>query len=244
MPTVAISPIPKLQFFDSNGDPLSGGLLYTYKVGTTTPKATYADATGDVGVLNTNPVVLNSRGEPTDGSVFLLTDENYKFVLKTSAGATIWTVDNFGFASPTFQDVTVTDDLTVGGTLTASGGINVGQLLCFDVCGESTTLTTGTAKRTFRIPKACSILNVWASLTTASSSGLPTFDINDDGTSILGANKLSIDANEETSTTATTATTIANPTIAADSKMTIDCDVAGTGATGAKVYLEVAYTAA
>ena len=243
MPTVALCPVPKLQFFDSNGDPLSGGKVFTYVVGTSTKKATYTDATGNS--ANTNPIILDSRGEC---SAWLLTDANYKFILSPSTDsdpptAPLWTVDNFGFASPTFQDVTVTDDLTVGGTLTASGGINVGQLLCFDVCGESTTLTTGTAKRTFRIPKACSILNVWASLTTASSSGLPTFDINDDGTSILGANKLSIDANEETSTTATTATTIANPTIAADSEMTIDCDTAGTGATGAKVYLEVAYSA-
>ena len=243
MPTVALCPVPKLQFFDSNGDPLSGGKVFTYVVGTSTKKATYTDATGNS--ANTNPIILDSRGEC---SAWLLTDANYKFILSPSTDsdpptAPLWTVDNFGFASPTFQDVTVTDDLTVGGTLTASGGINVGQLLCFDVCGESTTLTTGTAKRTFRIPKACSILNAWASLTTASSSGLPTFDINDDGTSILGANKLSIDANEETSTTATTATTIANPTIAADSEMTIDCDVAGTGATGAKVYLEVAYSA-
>ena len=242
MPTVAISPIPKLQFFDSNGDPLSGGLLYTYKVGTTTPKATYADATGDVGVLNTNPVVLNSRGEPTDGSVFLLTDENYKFVLKTSAGATIWTVDNFGFASPTFQDVTVTDDLTVGGVLTASGGINVGQWLCFAQASQTTALTTGTAKATFRLP-ACTILAVRASLVTASSSGNPTFDINDDATSILGANKLSIDANEKTSTTATTATSIANATVADDSEITFDIDTAGTGAAGWAIYLKITWTA-
>src|SRR3990167_389622 len=118
MPTVAIAPFPKVQFFDSNGDPLTGGLLYTYTVGTTTPQATYADNTGDVGSLNTNPVVLDSRGE---ANVWLLTSANYKFVLKTAAGATIWTVDGLGYASPTFEDVTVTDTLTVGGVLTASG---------------------------------------------------------------------------------------------------------------------------
>ena len=238
MPTVAISPIPKLQFFDSNGDPLSGGLLYTYKVGTTTPKATYADATGAVGVLNTNPVVLNSRGEPTDGGVFLLTDENYKFVLKTAAGATIWTVDNFGFASPTFEDVTVTDDLTVGGDIIAT---KITQWLCIAPADQSSVISTGTAKFTFRLP-ACTVLAVRASLSTASSSGNPTFDINDDGTSILGANKLSIDANEETSTTATTATSIANAAIADDSEITFDIDTAGTGAKGWAIYMQVRWS--
>ena len=244
MPTVALCPQLVPQKFDSNGDPLSGGLLYTYKVGTTTPKATYADATGDVGVLNTNPVVLNSRGEPTDGSVFLLTDENYKFVLKTAAGATIWTVDNFGFASPTFEDVTVTDDVTVGGDITVTGsiiGTKLTQWLCIAPADQSSVISTGTAKFTFRLP-ACTVLAVRASLSTASSSGLPTFDINDDGTSILGANKLSIDENEETSTTATTATSIANPTIADDSEITFDIDTAGTGAKGWAIYMQVRWS--
>ena len=246
MPTVFLAPVPMQQFFDANGDPLSGGLIYTYVTGTTTNQATYTSAVGDV--AQTNPIVLNSRGEPPS-PIFIITSANYKWVLKTAADVTIWTVDAFGWANPTFEDATVTDDLTVGGDLTvtgvvtASGGISVGQWLCFDITGESTTLTTGTAKRTFRLP-ACTILAVRASLTGASSSGLPTFDINDDGTSILGANKLSIDANEETSTTATTATTIANPTVADDSEMTIDCDVAGTSATGAKVYIQVLYAAA
>ena len=115
MPTVALCPLPKLQFLDENGDLLTGGLLYTYTVGTTTPQATYSDSTGDVGVLNANPVVMNARGEPTSGGVWLLTSANYKLVLKTAAGATIWTVDGIGYASPTFQTLTVTGALTVGG---------------------------------------------------------------------------------------------------------------------------------
>lgn len=241
MPTVALAPVAKLQFFDLNGDPLTGGKLYTYKAGTTTNKATYADATGDVSVLNTNPVILNSRGEPTAGSVFLLTDENYKFVLKDSSDVTIWTVDNFGYAALTVQTITVSGDATVGGVLTATGGINVGQWLCIADADQTTTLTTGTAKFTFRLP-ACTVNDVRASLATVSSSGNPTFDINDDGTSILGANKLSIDANEKTSTTAATQTTIANATIADDSEITIDCDTAGTGAKGWAVYMQVTWT--
>lgn len=83
-----LAPVPKLQFFDSNGDPLAGGLLYTYAAGTSTPLSTYTDSTGST--PNTNPVVLNSRGE---ANVWLGTSL-YKMVLKTSVGVEIWTVDN------------------------------------------------------------------------------------------------------------------------------------------------------
>jgi hypothetical protein len=78
------------QFFDDNGVPLSGGLLYTYIAGTTTPLATYTSNTGLI--ANTNPIVLNSAGRPPNQ--IWLTPVPYKFVLKTSASVTIWTMDN------------------------------------------------------------------------------------------------------------------------------------------------------
>ena len=105
------------------------------------------------------------------------------------------------------------------------------------VSDETTAITTGTAKVTFRMPWAMTVTAVRASLSTASTSGNPTFDINEGGTSILGANKLSIDANEKTSTTAATATSISDSALADDSEITIDIDTAGTGAKGAKVYI-------
>jgi len=79
------------QFFDDNGDPLTGGLIYTYAAGTTTPLATYTDSTG--ATPNTNPIVLDSAGRVT-AQVFLTTGSSYKFVLQTSASVTIWTKDN------------------------------------------------------------------------------------------------------------------------------------------------------
>lgn len=104
------------------------------------------------------------------------------------------------------------------------------------VTGETTVLTTGTAKRTFRMPYAFTVTAVRASLTTVSSSGTPTVDINDGGTTILST-KLTIDANEKTSTTAATAAVISDTSLADDAEITIDIDVAGTGAAGLKVYL-------
>lgn len=90
--TVKLSPFgPKPHFEDSSGNPLSGGKLYFYINGSTTPQNTYTDSTG--GVANANPVVLNSRGEPTN-EIWFTEALTYKAVLKTSADVTIWSVDN------------------------------------------------------------------------------------------------------------------------------------------------------
>lgn len=86
--TVNLSPTPYQRFVDSNGNALSGGLLYTYAAGTTTPQATYTDSTG--GTPNTNPIVLNTRGE---ASIWLDPTLSYKFVLQTSGGAGVWSQD-------------------------------------------------------------------------------------------------------------------------------------------------------
>ena len=48
------------QFFDNNGTPLSGGLIYTYLAGTSTPQATYTTSSGNV--ANSNPIVLDIFG--------------------------------------------------------------------------------------------------------------------------------------------------------------------------------------
>jgi len=52
-----------VQFFDDNGNPLSGGRLYTYDAGGTTPKATYTDAADSI--VNAKPDVLDAAGRVT-----------------------------------------------------------------------------------------------------------------------------------------------------------------------------------
>jgi len=113
MATTSLSPTPKLQFFDTNGDPLVGGKLYTYAAGTTTPLTSYTDSTGVS--ANTNPIVLDSRGE---ANVWL--DETfYKFALYTAANVLIWTVDNInGTTNSPFGNTTVVN-FTGDGTTTA-----------------------------------------------------------------------------------------------------------------------------
>jgi len=89
---VNLSPVGNgQQFFDNNGVPLSGGLLYTYQAGSSTPLATYTDINGTI--ANPNPIVLNSSGRLND-EVWLTYGYNYKFVLQTSAAVTLGTYDN------------------------------------------------------------------------------------------------------------------------------------------------------
>ena len=74
------------QFFDNNGVPLAGGLLYTYAAGTTTPLATYTTSAGNI--ANANPIVLNSAGRLAN-EVWLTTGSSYKFILQTSLATQI-----------------------------------------------------------------------------------------------------------------------------------------------------------
>lgn len=101
---------------------------------------------------------------------------------------------------------------------------------------ETTAITVGAGKVTMRMPYAFKLTAVRASLTTASTAGTPTIDINEGGASILST-KLTIDVNEKTSVTAATAPVISDSDLADDAELTFDIDVAGTGAAGLKVVL-------
>ena len=79
------------QFFDDNGVPLSGGLLYTYAAGTTTAAATYTSVTGLS--ANPNPIVLDAGGR-VPNEVWLNTNASYKFVLEDANNVLIGTWDN------------------------------------------------------------------------------------------------------------------------------------------------------
>ena len=113
---------------------------------------------------------------------------------------------------------------------------NTSTVFLVAISDEITTLTTGDSKMKFRAPFAMSLTQIpRASLNTASSSGAVTVDINLSGTSILGANKLSIDQTEKTSATAATATTLVTTSIPDDGEISVDIDSAGTNAAGLKI---------
>lgn len=114
-----LSPPPKAQFFDANGDPLVGGKVYTYQGGTTTPLATYTTAAGTT--PNANPVILDSRGE---ADIWYTAGVSYKVVLRTAADVLIWTVDNIAMsgsmATQNSNNVNITGG-TIGSGVTFNG---------------------------------------------------------------------------------------------------------------------------
>lgn len=122
---------------------------------------------------------------------------------------------------------------------TANPGGDTGKYESFILaCSDETTpITTGNAKVTFRMPYAFTLTEIpRASLTTASSSGTPTVDINEAGVSIFST-RITIDANEKTSFTAAVPAVLSDSSLANDAEITVDIDVAGTGAAGLKVYI-------
>lgn len=96
MPTVTLSVFAGVgaQLFDNNGDPLSGGKLYTYEAGTTTPLVTYTSSTGST--PHTNPIILDAAGRVPSGEIWLDYTKQYKFVMKTSTDVLIASYDNIG----------------------------------------------------------------------------------------------------------------------------------------------------
>ena len=82
------------QFFDNNGVVLSGGKIYTYEAGTTTPLAVYTSSTGNT--AHTNPIILDSAGRVPNGGEIWNALQLYKFVLETSTSVLIASYDNVG----------------------------------------------------------------------------------------------------------------------------------------------------
>jgi hypothetical protein len=80
------------QFFDNNGIILSGGKIYTYTAGTTTPQATYTSVSG--ATPHANPIVLDSAGRVPGGEIWLTSGVSYKFVIETSTAILIGSFDN------------------------------------------------------------------------------------------------------------------------------------------------------
>lgn len=115
MTTVALEAFPA--FYDNSGNPLSGGKIYTFQAGTSTPLATYTDRGG--ATPNANPVVLDSAGR---ASIWLQVNTAYKIRVDDAVGNVIATVDNFYAGADPAQ-------LTAAGIVPATGGIYFGLVV-------------------------------------------------------------------------------------------------------------------
>lgn len=134
------------------------------------------------------------------------------------------------------------NNATLSGTLTASQIEATTKLIFEDsmtiaLGDETSPITVGNGKVTFRAPFALTLTKIpRISLSNASTSGNPTIDIKKNGTTIFST-LLSIDANEKTSVTATTAAVLSTTAIADDDELRFDVTTAGTNAQGLKVTL-------
>jgi hypothetical protein len=105
------------QFLDNNGNPLSGGKIYTYAAGTTTPLVTYTSRTGLI--ANSNPIILDSAGR-TPEQIWSTEGLLYKYVVADSNDNVIRTWDNIGgsvVASDLAQDLANTTNNAKGDAL-------------------------------------------------------------------------------------------------------------------------------
>ena len=112
------------QFFDNDGDILSGGKIYTYDAGTTTPAATYTSALGDV--ANSFPITLDSAGRPSE-EIWLEEGKNYRFDIADSNNVVIRSYDDV----PGINDISITGVswASVSGTPTTLAGYGITDAL-------------------------------------------------------------------------------------------------------------------
>src|SRR3990167_2524504 len=183
MPDVYLSPVAGAggQFFTSAGAVLSGGLLYTYAAGTTTPETTYSDSAGTQ--ANTNPIVLNSACRPSV-EIWLTRGTGYKFALYTSLSVSIWSQDNiFGVGTldaPIFTGNATAATQTAGNSSTqlattgfVAGGF--GPLASPTFTGTPTAPTAAVDTATTQIATTAYVVNqAYAKLASPVFTGNPT----------------------------------------------------------------------
>lgn len=125
--------------------------------------------------------------------------------------------------------------MAFGGCTLTTASLAALESFCVALSDETTNLTTGAGKVTWRMPYAFTVTDVRLSVNTAPTGGtLLTVDVNEGagaGTTILST-KLTLDASEFTSTTAATPRVISDTSLADDANMTADIDAVGSTITG------------
>lgn len=152
MPVVTLSIFAGVgaQLFDNSGNVLSGGKLYTYEAGTTTPLTSYTSATGDT--PHTNPIILDAAGRVATGEIWLDYLKLYKFVVNTSADVLIATYDNIGGSfntAPLIANFTGTGTQTVFALPSIPANENSTQVFINGVYQHKNTYAVAAATLTF-----------------------------------------------------------------------------------------------
>jgi len=122
------------QFFDNNGVILSGGKIFTYAAGTTTPQVSYTSALGIT--PHSNPIILDSAGRVPGGEIWLTDGLVYKFVIETATSILIGTYDNITGVNSNFINYTVQEEV-----ITATAGQTVFNLSTINYTPGTNSLT-------------------------------------------------------------------------------------------------------
>jgi hypothetical protein len=163
------------------------------------------------------------------------------------------TTDTFTFNTATATLTNKTLDLNSSNTLLCTGAAKGDQLVYNLVCtkyesqavretfkidfgSETTAIATGDGQKEFQMPYNFTITEIYATVKTASSSGVPSIQIQQNSLDILSTS-LTIDASEKTSRTATTPVVISDTTLDINGVIEFDIDVIGTGTQGLVVYI-------
>ena len=159
------------QLFTSQGVVNAGGKIYTYVAGSTTPVATYTDATGLV--QNANPIILDSAGRPT-GMIWIQGGTSIKMVVTDATG------NNQG---PTLDNITGVGDNTQSFVQWISSGFTPAYV-------SATSFTTaGDSTGTFQVGRRVKSQNtsgfVYSTVAASSfSSGTTTITLFNDSTTL------------------------------------------------------------
>lgn len=144
MASYTISPIwgAGAQLFDNSGNVLTGGKIYTYYAGSTTPLTTYTNPIGTV--ANTNPIIANSAGRLTN-EIWFPVSGSYKFVLKDANDVLIATYDNI---PTTPQPPIVNDASSISyetGYIVNAGNFTIGATYLITSVGTTDFVAIGAA---------------------------------------------------------------------------------------------------
>lgn len=140
------------------GAAAAGYLVYTYAAGTNTAKTTWTDK--DKATPATNPITLDAYGRAQ-----VYAEGIYKLLVKTPAGATVYTWDNLKFGVEEAYWVDVADYASFTAAITA-----IGSTKCVLLVNSATTVTAATS-----VPATCQVVITPAGSLTKSGSGTVTF---------------------------------------------------------------------
>lgn len=243
--------VPVMRALDDDGNPLSGALLYFYLAGGTTPEPVYTSSS--LLTAHANPVVADSDG--WFAPIFQKDTVAYRVTHKTPGGTTIWEIDPY--TMPTMLTQEDVQDI-VGAMLSLGTGNVVStyddptsaidldvdlddarplESFVVAITETATVVTSGVKQFSFRMPYAFTVTEARATLDTGQTGGTTLkVDINEAGTSILGATKLTFDNGQEAAGTAalsgitiTNLSSIADGSIADNAEVTFDVDAVGDG---------------